>query len=259
MIEYLRTVPGVIGIRTSGRLATAELLEVMRRLDVSLAEREKTHLFIEVADYHGIELDALAHYLPHALGMLGKLDRFGRVAVVSDARWMRWATKFESALLPHITYETFTGDQRDQALAWVEGHRARAHQPAIRIIETDRPDVVGFELDGKIGAEEIATTIDYFDKVMAQDRPLRLLGRIRHIDGIEARALINSEYIRMKFRALERVERYALVGGPTWYRKWVAVFEPLLKMEIRCFEAAQEADAWAWLDAEPMAERELAA
>ena len=37
------------------------------------------------------------------------------------------------------------------------------HGPAIRIIETNRPDVLGFEIDGKISGAEMKAVASYFN------------------------------------------------------------------------------------------------
>ena len=259
MLEFLESADDVIAIKIGGKLTRAELEETTRRVEQSLQENETTHIFVEIDDYSGFELDALREYLPRAIRMLSKLGRFGRVAVVADQRWVRWATRLESALLPHITYETFTSDQRVQALDWVEGRRERPRSPAIRIIETDVPNVIGFELDGKIAADELEAAAAYFNEAMDQEAPLRLLGRVKRLEGLEPGGLLNSDYFRMKMRALERVERYALVGGPAWLRGWVTLVGPLVKMEVRHFAPEEEDLAWSWLGARPKAERALAA
>ena len=118
MIEYIPSSKDVIALKITGRLMRAELDEITTRVETSLSANEKTHIFVEIEDFSGFDLTALPEYLPRAAAMLGRLGRFGRIAVVSDLRWIRWATKLESALLPHISYETFTADERHRALAW---------------------------------------------------------------------------------------------------------------------------------------------
>jgi hypothetical protein len=55
------------------------------------------------------------------LPLFGKLERFGRVAIVADQAWVRLGAQIESALLPDISYRTFTPDRSAEALAWVRG------------------------------------------------------------------------------------------------------------------------------------------
>jgi hypothetical protein len=59
--------------------------------------------------------------MTRAMPLFGKLDRFGRVAVVADQAWVRVGTRIESALLPNISYRTYMPEERDEALAWVDG------------------------------------------------------------------------------------------------------------------------------------------
>lgn len=257
MIEYIQSSEDVIALRITGRLMREELDGITTRVEQSLAANEKTHIFVEIEDFSGFDVTALPEYLPRAAAMLGQLGRFGRIAVVSDQRWIRWATKLESALLPHISYETFTADERHRALAWVEGKLNPLHDPSIKIIETDKPDVIGFELDGRISTADAEAAAGYFNKALARKRPLRLLGRVKNIEGAELGALFGHKYLQMKVGMLDRVERYAVVGGPLWLCAWVSALNPLVSCELRHFGGDQEAQAWAWLGATPKEERPL--
>lgn len=260
MLEMLESGEGVIALKITGRLEREELERVTALLEASLAARAKTHIFVEIEDYRGFDPSILPDYLPHAAAMLGKLDRFGRVAVVSDQRWIRWLTKLESALLPHISYETFTARERTQALDWVEGRSALPHGPSLRIIETDKSNVMGFELDGRITSAEIRSIAGEMSALLGRvEGPVRVLGRFVRFASPEMGAFFDDDYLRMKLAMLDRVERYAVVGGPGWLRVWVAALAPVLKVDLRHFEADQEAAAWQWLGARPKVERPLAA
>jgi len=259
MIEQIQSSEDVIALKITGKLKREELEEITTRVESSLAKHQKTHIFAEVEDFSGFDVTALSNYLPRAAAMLRQLRRFGRIAVVSDLRWIRWATKLESALLPHISYETFTADERHRALAWVEGKLNALHDPSIRIIETDKPDVLGFELDGRISTADAQAAAEYFNKALDRKQPLRLLGRVKNIEGAELSALFGHKYLQMKVGMLERVERYAVVGGPVWLCAWLAALDPLVSCELRHFGADQEAQAWAWLGAHPKEEQARAA
>lgn len=259
MIEYLASNADVLAVKVTGKLLHDQLEEVADKVEAALEANEKTHIFVEVADFHGFDLSALPDYLPRAAKMLGKLDRFGRIAVVSDLAWVRWATRIESALLPGISYEVFTSEARDRALAWVEGRIELPHPPALKLIETDKPEVLGFELDGRIGAEEMHKIAARIHQLLDErPGPVRMLGRFKHF-RFPAPGGIDADYVRMKLRALERVERYAVVGGPLMLTAWVAAIAPLLRLEVRHFPADREHEAWQWLGAVPKVEEALAA
>jgi len=121
MLEFLETSPDVIALRIGGKIEGADLNAIMDRLEPMLAQAGKTHVFVETQAISGIAIDGLAHYSARAMPLFGKLGKFGRVAVVADQAWIRWAAKFESAVLPNVSYRTFTPDRADEALAWVTG------------------------------------------------------------------------------------------------------------------------------------------
>ena len=111
----------VIALRVSGKITGADLDAIMDRLDAVMAAHDKVHVFVETQVIEGIELSGLPSYMQRAMPLFGKLDRFGRVAVVADQAWVRAGTRLESALLPSIRYRVYMPDERDEALAWVIG------------------------------------------------------------------------------------------------------------------------------------------
>jgi len=252
MLIFLDSAPDVIAIRIEGKLSRDELMAIADRLEGAFAANEKTHIYAEIADYQGFDWTALGEYLPHAFRMLGQRGKFGRIAIVSDLGWIRWASRVESALIPGLSYETYKLDEREQALAWVEGRSPYPHGPALTLIETDKPDVFGFELDGRIGTEEMHALVLQFNELMER-RPgrMRILARFKEF-RVPAPGGLDGSYVRMKLKALQRVERYAVVGGPLWVTAWVTAVAPLLKFEVRHFAADKEAEAWRWLGATPV-------
>ena len=121
MLDMIDSADDVIALKVSDRISGSELDAIMDRLDGAMACHDKVHVFVETQAIDSIEIAGLGAYMKRALPLFGKLDRFGRVAVVADQGWIRAATKIESALLPHISYRVFEPDARDEALAWVVG------------------------------------------------------------------------------------------------------------------------------------------
>lgn len=121
MIEMIPSGGDVIALRVSGKITGNDLDAIMDRLDAVMASQDKVHLFVETQGIDGIELNGLPAYLNRAMELFGKLAMFGRVAVVADQAWVRAGTRLESALLPSIRYRVYTPNEREEALAWVEG------------------------------------------------------------------------------------------------------------------------------------------
>lgn len=121
MIEILDSPDDTIAVKISGKIGGGDLNRIMDRLDQIMSAHDKVHVYAETESINGIELSALADHMRRAFPLFGKLDRFGRVAVVADQAWVRAGTRLESALLPNISYRTYMPDERDEALAWVTG------------------------------------------------------------------------------------------------------------------------------------------
>jgi len=127
MLKFLKSPDDVIALKFSGTITGEDLDAIMDRVEEILAKHDKIHVFIETHDVQGMQLSALPHHMRRALPMFGKLDRFGRVAVVSDQAWMRVGTRLESAFLPNVSYRVCKPEERDEALEWALGQPAVAH------------------------------------------------------------------------------------------------------------------------------------
>ncbi|HYD24068.1 MAG TPA: STAS/SEC14 domain-containing protein [Croceibacterium sp.] len=121
MLEQLDSVDNVLAVKVSHKVTGQDLETIMDRLEAIMAAHDKVHVFAESHAIDGIELASLPSYMARALPLLGKLDRFGRVAVVADQGWVRAGSRLESAMLPNIKYRVYAPDERQEALAWVTG------------------------------------------------------------------------------------------------------------------------------------------
>lgn len=119
MLEFIDSTDDAIALKISGAINGQDLDAIMDRLDATMERHDKVHIFVETKGISSLELASLPHYFSRAMPLFGKLNRFGRVAVVSDQTWIRIGTRIESALLPFINYRVFEPGEREEALAWV--------------------------------------------------------------------------------------------------------------------------------------------
>ena len=119
MMTFIDSPGDVLAAEISGKITGTDLDAVMDKLDEAMAAHDKVHVFVETRAIGGLELASLPGYAARALPLLGKLDRFGRVAVVADQAWMRASSRLESALLPGISYMVVGPERREEALGWV--------------------------------------------------------------------------------------------------------------------------------------------
>lgn len=124
MLTIIESSGDILALQLSGKIVGADLDDAMDALDRAMAGHDKVHVFVETQGIGGLELSSLPGYLTRALPLMGKLHRFGRVAVVADQAWIRAGTRLESAMLPNMTYRVYMPEEREEALAWVRGTSA---------------------------------------------------------------------------------------------------------------------------------------
>lgn len=119
MLTFLPSPDDVIAVTVSDRVTGEDIDAVLDRMEARLAAHDKVHVFAESVSIDGVEVSGLGSRIARAMQLLGKLRRFGRVAVVADQAWVRGMARVESAVLPFIGYRVVEPDQRAKALEWV--------------------------------------------------------------------------------------------------------------------------------------------
>lgn len=251
MIERLSANADVLALRVCEHISHDDIDDCLRFLAEAFEAHPQIGLYVEVAHLSGFDTEALSLAFDRGVGMLGKLDRFGRVAIVSDQTWLRWVARVESAILPGISYRTYTMAEREQALAWVQGATDLPYGHAIRIIPTSRPDTAGIEINGRLTAEEVSQTVRELNERRRAKGLKAILVLWRSVAGFDPRIAVDPEYLRMKLELPAELERYGVVGGPQWLVAWLKIWQPLLSIELRHFDVREEDAAWSWIGATP--------
>lgn len=259
MITYIEGPEDVIACSVSGGFTSSEMSALVSKVEQALKTNAKTHMFVEIDGIADVDWQVIAELFPRSLAILGQLDRFGRIAVVSNDKWIRLWTRAESALLPNISYELFRARERERALDWVQGRADLPHAPALTILQTDSPSVIAFEFDGSVTAADMDQAVaELGPRLESGSGPLRVLASVGEFDFPIFSALFKQRYFHLKMETLKRLERYAVVGGPDWLRRAVKSLAPLLAFEMRYFERGDEAAAWQWIGASPATSRATA-
>ena len=126
MHKFLKSPDDVLAVELSGTITGEDLDAIMDRTDAIMARHDKIHVYCETHGIEGLQLSAMPHHMSRAFPLFGKLDRFGRVAVVADQAWMRFSSRLESAMLPNVSYRVCEPDERDEALEWAMGKQLAA-------------------------------------------------------------------------------------------------------------------------------------
>jgi hypothetical protein len=253
MIERIDDAPeSVLGIRASGRLDERDIEEAASLIDEALERQERVPIFMEI-DITGMSPGAVLRDVTYGLGKLREMHRFPRVAVVTPQDWIRRVTQVQARLIPQMEMRVFTPQERDDALAWISQPLPAPKQdeppaePSVRMIDGDTPDLVAFEIEGRIRAQDMRLLIDRFEEAMKAHEKLRVLVRIVDFGGVSVEALRAEGLASVKMKGLRQVSRYAIVGGPEWLKTVADSVTPFVPVQTRRFEQEQEDEAWAWV------------
>lgn len=253
MFAQLAAPDHVLAFRLSGKVTGKDIKRYKNLLEAMLAKHGAISLCVDITGLSDMEGDALIAGMKADLELLSHLRQFQRCALISDKQWPRVLTGFFGPLFPNFDMKSFAPEQYDEALEWASELPAmpKADTPAVRFLPTSRDDVLAFEVDGVISETEFPALLARINALFDRHDKVRLLGRIKHLGGFDPTILMQSGLISMKLTALRKIERYAIVGAPGWLDKMISTMNPLFDVDMRTFAAEREADAWAWVEAEP--------
>lgn len=121
MLEFINSPDDVLAVKLTGTITGKDLDAVTERIEKLLARPGKIHFYVETKAIEGLELSALPHHFNRTFPLFSKMNRIDRVAVVADQAWMRVLTRFESALLPYVSYRVYEPEERKAALDFAFG------------------------------------------------------------------------------------------------------------------------------------------
>ncbi len=120
--------------------------------------------------------------------------------------------------------------------------------PAIRRIDTDRDDLFAIDVVGHVSPMDAENLFGLLEAVYLLHPMVDVLVRLVDYEDTDWAGLSPQTIERGKAKALEHVRRCATIGEPDWTGE-VQGFFTTLPVEIRHFDAENEADAWIWLEA----------
>lgn len=123
--------------------------------------------------------------------------------------------------------------------------------PAARRIETTAGQAQAFELAGHISEADIENLYGLLEGAYAIHPEIDLLIRFVDYDGIDWKTLFSKTAASGGSHASRHIRRTALVGGPDWIATAAGFLAPFVSLDLKHFEAGDEALAWAHIGAAP--------
>ncbi len=245
MLKQVPSPDHVIAVLLDGKLTGEGIQEYRSVLENKLQQYAQISVYVDLTAFSDMNANALIEGAKADMLLLRHLNQVSRCAFVSDKEWPQAIVTIMKLLFPVLDIRVFPSEQNKKAMQWVAdiSQTPVPIEPAIRFLTTSKDNVLAFEIDGVIKRLE--------DYLAGHDR-VRLLNRIKHFEGFDPSVLMQRGFFSMKLSAMQKVERYAVVGAPSWMGKIINSMSPLFpNIDIRTFSADHEDDAWAWLEAEP--------
>ncbi|WP_412060968.1 STAS/SEC14 domain-containing protein [Rubrivirga sp. IMCC45206] len=109
--------PHVVGFVLDGTVTRPDVDALFREVEGAMA-RGHVHLVGEITGVGGLTLDALGAQFARSFGLLSKLGKVDRYAVVTDTGWIEALATAQGAFLPGLDVQVWPRAERDDAVAW---------------------------------------------------------------------------------------------------------------------------------------------
>ena len=254
MIEILDTPKHLVGFKISGSLTADDVDKAYKATEKALKENERISFIGEVDRSASFTFEGLAKDLWEGLGQLGKLSRYYRAAVVTDKGWIAAMARVEGIVFSSVQVRVFDPSERDKAYEWASEKpeplpNHEDPEASLRFIQTTSGGVFAYEIDGRLREKDIKNAVKEFSSYLEKEGKVNVLARLTNFHGFDLTAIFDDDLAKMKYRSLSKVERYAVVGAPTWMQNLMELIAPAFSTKIRFFEPKEEDEAWEWVGA----------
>lgn len=250
MITVKELKPRIFEVTLSGVVEASDIAEMKRVLTPVLEAEGKMGMIVRMEALEDMTGDALIADARFEMSMLPQWSKVARVAVVTDKQAFEAILNWFDPVLPMIEFRTFAPSEVSEAQSWagdLPGTEA-AEGPGVRIVEDGAEGLLVVEIDGKMTEEGAEHVFAAFDKAVEQHGKVNLMVRVKDYEGFDP-GLLGRDMMTAKFGAIGKVGRYALVGAPDWMRSIMQGMAPLMPIEMRAFDASEDAAAQAWASA----------
>jgi len=255
MIEILDSPIHLVAMKISGSITADDIDKAYKATDEALKANERVSFFAEIDDSMGLTIEGALKDLWNGIGHFGKLSKFYRAAVVTNKGWIGALARVEGLVFSSIDVRVFPADERDKAFHWAsEAAEPRSRQEdmarSVHFLQTTSENVFAYEVNGRLRERDVKAAVEAMKPFLERDGKFNILARLKEFNGFDLTALFDDDLAKAKYRALSKVERYAVIGAKPWMRNLIELISPLFSTEVRVFDPADEADAWEWVGAQ---------
>ncbi len=239
-------------MKISGEISAADIENGSNLIDERLLASERVSIFAEVDAGAAYTFEGLFKDIVDGLGRINDRKRIYRAALVTDKGWMAAIARVEGIVFSSIDVRVFAPAERDRAFAWASEEPApvaveAAASAGLRLIGTTSENIFAYEVVGRLSDGDLKMAVKEFMPLLDKHDSINVLARIKNYDGFDLTSILNDDLYRMKYKALSKVTKYAVVGPKPWMRNFIELVSGIVKTEIRIFDETDEEAAWDWI------------
>lgn len=255
MIEILESPKHLIAMKIAGSVTAEDIDKAYKAVDEALKDNERVSFFAEVDDTFGLTIEGALKDLWNGIGQLGRLGKYYRVAVVTDKGWIATMTRVEGLVFSSIDMRVFDPADRSKALAWASEAPEPLPKPedapaSIHFLQTTNENVFAYEVNGKLREKDIKSAVAAMKPYLEREGKFNVLARMKDFGGFDLLAALDDDLVKTKYKAISKVDKYAIIGAKAWMRNFLELVSGLFSAKIRFFDAEEEHAAWEWVGAE---------
>ncbi|MEM1055200.1 MAG: STAS/SEC14 domain-containing protein [Bacteroidota bacterium] len=112
------TPPHVLSFEIDGTVTAPDMDDLYNAVERVTGGKGPVHICGEIHGIGGLTLDAVGASFKRGLGLIGRITRVKRYAVVTDTGWIRTLAELQGAAVPGLTVRVWPTSEREDALAW---------------------------------------------------------------------------------------------------------------------------------------------
>ncbi|MCL7939966.1 STAS/SEC14 domain-containing protein [Halomonas sp. ATCH28] len=120
MLEFItHSADHVVAMKIGGVVSARELQQAIDAIEAAKRNHPRISLLAELDGLRWMTLTALLKDVGYGLTQLGDLERYQRVAVITDKEWIKHLAHLEDHLFKSVDIHTFPHREYVGALSWV--------------------------------------------------------------------------------------------------------------------------------------------
>ena len=255
MIEILESAKHLIAMKISGSITADDIEKAYKVTNDALKENERVSFFAEIDDSMGLTIEGLLKDLWKGIGQLGRLGKYYRAAVVTDKGWIATMARVEGLVFASINVRVFEPSERNKAFAWASEIPEPLPKPedapaSVHFLQTTSENVFAWEINGRLREKDVKAAVDAMKPFLEREGKSNVLARLKDFGGFDLLAALDDDLVKAKYKAVSKVDRYAIIGAKAWMRNLMELISPLFWTEVRFFDLEEEHAAWEWVGAE---------